>query len=204
MNGPDRATIPDRLRDLIDDYCADQIDEAGLLELEAGLRASESARRYFAEYWQVHAELGFSSRARRATSVALSRFEEGRGLGLGPPRGRRPDRRGPLPAFASVDGAGRLDAGGGGVRGRPMGPGEARKPVDAPPANVAWLVNAQDCPWAPDDADTPGRDMKAGKVLRLERGLAEVEFDRGARVILKGPAASSWSRTTRPGCSRAR
>jgi hypothetical protein len=31
--------------------------------------------------------------------------------------------------------------------------------------------------------------MKVGKVLRLERGLAEVEFDRGARVILKGPAA---------------
>ena len=55
--------------------------------------------------------------------------------------------------------------------------------------NVAWLINAQDCIWAADDADTPGRDMKVGKVLRLQRGLAEVEFDRGARVILKGPAA---------------
>ena len=29
--------------------------------------------------------------------------------------------------------------------------------------------------------------MRSGKVLRLERGLAEIEFDRGARVILQGP-----------------
>jgi hypothetical protein len=34
----------------------------------------------------------------------------------------------------------------------------------------------------------PGRDMRPGKTLRLERGLAEIEFDRGARVILQGPA----------------
>ena len=57
----------------------------------------------------------------------------------------------------------------------------------AAPANVAWLVNAQDCRWADSD-ETPGRDMTAGKVLRLEGGLAEVEFDQGARVILQGPA----------------
>ncbi len=30
--------------------------------------------------------------------------------------------------------------------------------------------------------------MQAGKPLRLERGLAEIEFDCGARVILQGPA----------------
>jgi hypothetical protein len=30
--------------------------------------------------------------------------------------------------------------------------------------------------------------MRAGKSLRLEGGLAEIEFDRGARVILQGPA----------------
>ena len=53
---------------------------------------------------------------------------------------------------------------------------------------MAWLVNAQDCEWAAADADMPGRDMRAGKLLRLRRGLAEIEFDRGARVILQGPA----------------
>src|SRR5262249_46527850 len=53
--------------------------------------------------------------------------------------------------------------------------------------NVAWLVNAQDCIWA-QTGERPGRDMRAGKELRLERGLAEIEFDCGARLILQGPA----------------
>src|SRR5262249_25350580 len=53
--------------------------------------------------------------------------------------------------------------------------------------NIAWLVNAQDCRW--DDAgQRPGRDMRAGKELHLVGGLAEIEFDCGARVILQGPA----------------
>src|SRR6516165_5928449 len=30
--------------------------------------------------------------------------------------------------------------------------------------------------------------MRTGKELRLERGLAEIEFDCGARIILQGPA----------------
>src|SRR5262249_4116694 len=51
----------------------------------------------------------------------------------------------------------------------------------------AWLVNAQDCRWMSRDQG-PGREMPPGKTLRLERGLAEVAFDRGARVILQGPA----------------
>src|SRR5262249_39907587 len=53
--------------------------------------------------------------------------------------------------------------------------------------NIAWLVNAQDCQW--DGAGQgPGRDMRAGKELNLAGGLAEIEFDCGARVILQGPA----------------
>ena len=51
MKGPDRAIISDRLRDFIDGYCNGQVDEAELLEFEAGLLASEAALGlYFAEY----------------------------------------------------------------------------------------------------------------------------------------------------------
>jgi hypothetical protein len=57
-----------------------------------------------------------------------------------------------------------------------------------PAANVAWLVNAQDCKWEGGESAMPGRDMRAGKTLRLQSGLAEIEFDRGARLILRGPA----------------
>ena len=53
------------------------------------------------------------------------------------------------------------------------------------PANVAWLINAQDCRWVGSD-QKPGRDMRSGKLLRLEQGLAEIEFERGARIILQG------------------
>ena len=45
-------------------------------------------------------------------------------------------------------------------------PGRVDSPVTPGPLNVAWLVNAQDCQWALDDSDMPGRDMSAGKLLR--------------------------------------
>jgi hypothetical protein len=181
VNGPDRAEIPDRLRDLIDDCCADHLDEAGLRELEAGLLSSEPARRYFVEYWQMHAELEFSTRARRAASAALSRFDSGPTADDRAPRDRRRGRLRVSRRMMAL--AGSLLAAAGFALGQ-WNWWKHRKPAD-----VAWLINAQDCLWAADDADTPGRNMSVGKILRLERGLAEVEFDRGARVILKGPAA---------------
>ncbi len=185
MSDPERPDMTGRLRDLVEDYCDDLIDEAGLLELEAELLASEPARRYFVDYWQMHAELGFSCRARRAASAALSRFEGD------PIEGDRPSRlrRGRVRFSRRWLGlAGAMLAAAGFWLGH-RGWNEGHPRTDLSQKNVAWLINAQDCQWADDDADTPGRDMKVGKILRLERGLAEVEFDRGARVILKGPAA---------------
>src|SRR5262249_16037078 len=54
-----------------------------------------------------------------------------------------------------------------------------------PPA-IAWLVNAQDCLWA--EGAAPVEDLRAGKLLRLERGLGEVRFQCRAPVRLEGPA----------------
>src|SRR5262249_756652 len=36
--------------------------------------------------------------------------------------------------------------------------------------------------------EEPSGDMRPGKTLRLERGLAEIRFQCGARVLLEGPA----------------
>jgi hypothetical protein len=52
---------------------------------------------------------------------------------------------------------------------------------------LAWLINAQNCQWAENMA--PAGDMQAGKILRLERGLAEVQFQKGARIVMEGPAS---------------
>jgi hypothetical protein len=73
------------------------------------------------------------------------------------------------------------------VRWRAHAP-EAERSAPSDGGNVAWLVNAQDCRWAETESEMPGRDMRAGKLLRLRRGLAEIEFEGGARVILQGPA----------------
>src|SRR5262249_41050649 len=49
------------------------------------------------------------------------------------------------------------------------------------------LVNAQNCAWA--DGVEPAGNMHAGNVLQIERGLAEIRFQCGARVVLEGPAS---------------
>jgi hypothetical protein len=50
---------------------------------------------------------------------------------------------------------------------------------------IAWLVNAQDCSWS---GLGPSGNLQAGKVLRIERGLAEIQFQCGARIVLEGPS----------------
>lgn len=172
---------------LIDAHCGGTLDDEGLHRLEAILRDDEGARRLFVEYYQLHTELQFATWAKGATAAVLGLAAIGEPAG--PPRRNRPPH--PVRRWATLA-AGVLIAGLGFAVGREVfkaRPGRA-VPAAAQPStgNVAWLVNAQDCLWAGVESATPGRDMRAGKTLRLERGLAEIEFDRGARLILQGPA----------------
>ena len=202
---PDVLTS-DLFRDRVDAYCAELIDVEDFRLLEAELLTSQSARRYFVEYLRLHAEIGFATRAGRAVSLALERFETSReaNFELTPPErlGRRRELRrivlGGLAAAVVLVGVGlAVISRGGKMRvvftpdtptERPIpDPAQANALDPAPSANVAWLINGQDCRWA-ERGETPGRDMAVGKILRLESGLAEVEFERGARVILQGPA----------------
>jgi hypothetical protein len=162
---------------LIDAYCGGTIDEEGLRRLESILLADAEARRLFVEYHGIHTELQFATWAKGATARALGL------VGHAAPEGRparrwRPGRWAALAAGVLIA-AVAFAVGRGMLQRRPGVVGQ----------NVAWLVNAQDCLWAGGESATPGRDMRAGKTLRLERGLAEIEFDRGARLILQGPAA---------------
>src|SRR5206468_1692365 len=61
--------------------------------------------------------------------------------------------------------------------------GSAPRPDDE--SAIAWLVNAQDCSWSDPG---PTGNLQTGKVLKIERGLAEIHFQCGARVILEGPS----------------
>ena len=56
------------------------------------------------------------------------------------------------------------------------------------PVNIAVLTRAADAVWADAAfAPQPGRLMQAGW-LRLRSGAAQIEFSRGARVVIEGPA----------------
>ena len=177
--------------DLLDAYCSGLIDDDGIRRLEAMLLASAPARRHFVEYFHHHTEIQFAVRATRAADAALDRLAR---LSVAPPARARPVRSWlsrprarwlagvavgiamASVAFSALRQSGLI----GPVRSSP----DRALPVSA---NVAWLINAQDCRWSGKD-QKPGREMRSGKVLRLEQGLAEIEFDRGARVILQGPS----------------
>jgi hypothetical protein len=190
-----QSELPEEYLELVDRYCSGLIDEAGLERLEEILIASERARADFTLYMHQDAEIHFAVRAGRAADSVLTRLarSEGGALTTHAAKWRAPwsnlarSRRwlgvaaAVLALAAAVVTGGRMGAPSGT---HPSGAGAAAK---APTANVAWLVNAQDCWWRARD-ETPGRDMRPGKELRLEQGLAEIEFDRGARVILQGPA----------------
>jgi hypothetical protein len=176
--------VPPRLKDQIDDYLNGQADEAGMTELEGALRADAEARRYFVRYARLHTDLHLEMRARVAGENALNKIErliQAEPAPLPPSvrsafLGRLPIRWVGTVAALIVLGLGALWA----LRG-------GRVPdAGSPGPAVAWLVNAQNCTWADDVA--PAGDMGPGTVLKVERGLAEIRFRCGARVVLEGPA----------------
>jgi ferric-dicitrate binding protein FerR (iron transport regulator) len=188
----DPETRPDEFFDLVDRYCADLVDEDELHRLESILLESEAARQLFVEYFHHHTEIQFAVRAGKAADAILGQLSKQvepspRADGSGHRWFRRNSSRrliglaAAIFMIATVVGVARWN--------RPPGLTNPGLTTDLKPpgTNVAWLVNAQDCRWAGTE-QTPGRDMRAGKTLRLERGLAEIEFEGGARVILQGPA----------------
>ncbi len=192
MSDTGQGELPGDYFDLVDLYCSGLIDDQDFHRLEAILLENDNARRHFVDYFQHHTEIQFAIRAGRAADAILDQ------LSFPPVRLKKPQRPGRR-WFPGVRTRwwGAITAGAlliitvvaGSRVGVPIGPvhrGTAGA-LAPTPANVAWLVNAQDCRWAGQD-QKPSRDMRPGKVLRLERGLAEIEFDRGARVILQGPA----------------
>jgi hypothetical protein len=196
MSASGRTGLSAEFFDLVDAYCSDLIDDVEVRRLETFLQGSAAARRYFTDYFHHHTEIHFSVRAHRAAGAVLEQ--------LGPLGDSPKTQQETVPTRVRRSAAGwRLGMSAAAAVaiaatvvawfaiGRPGGWGWPRLAPAAggktAVANIAWLVNAQDCLWA-QTGERPGRDMRAGKELRLERGLAEIEFDCGARVILQGPA----------------
>jgi hypothetical protein len=169
------SELPEDLNDLFDDYLDDALDPAQLQELEDRLRGDPEVCSQFVLYCRMHTDLHLESCARQAGQRALRTIDQmAEGASLVPGVTRRWVPRRWWLALAAVF----LAAVGiwwWSQVGRD-GLGE----------EIAWLTNAQDCKWIGNQA--PAGDMRAGKVLQLQHGLAEICFQSGARVVLEGPA----------------
>jgi ferric-dicitrate binding protein FerR (iron transport regulator) len=162
---------PDRepLAALIEDYLTGQLNEPRLRDLEARLRDDPDARREFVRYARLHTDLHFELRAREASERVLDEIDRESPAAVPAPRPGFFRRR----ALALTAAAVLLAVGLGWWALRPAS------------AEVAWLVNAQNCTWAGGE---PPTDLRPGKVIAIDRGLAEFRFQSGARVVVEGPA----------------
>lgn len=74
------------------------------------------------------------------------------------------------------------------------------------PDSIASITGATDCVWG-DGNFAPGDRVPKGRQLHLERGIAEITFDSGARLTLEAPAIleanSAWDSTLRRGLVKA-
>ena len=163
--------IPEELRDLIDDYISGTIDADGMRKLEARLLADADARGYFVRYCRLHADLDLDARARQAGERALQTIDQSENA-------TNVNRTRMARWGVSLAAAVFLLAASSWIVWSVIR--ESRE-------ELAWLINAQNCQWAENMA--PEGNMQAGKVLRLERGLAEVRFQKGARIVMEGPAS---------------
>jgi hypothetical protein len=177
--------VPEPLRNLIDDYLDGLLDENGIQELQEFLCADAELRSYFVRYARLHTDLHLEVRARQASQRALDSI-------------RQLDQEQANPSLSALTSPGRRS-----FFQKLLVPARIaaaacilcvagvsvwflRHSLATGEPAVAWLVNAQNCKWV-DDVESAG-NMPAGITLRIERGLAELRFQCGARVVLEGPA----------------
>ncbi|MBN2217364.1 MAG: FecR domain-containing protein [Pirellulales bacterium] len=72
-----------------------------------------------------------------------------------------------------------------------------------PVGEFATLVQTDGCVWTADRvAPQQGERLSVNDGLELVRGIAEIEFDNGTRVVLEGPAQLSFEKPDRVACNR--
>lgn len=195
----DSEPIPAPWQELIEKYLDGRLDESAMQELEGYLCSDGTARQYFVRYARLHTDLQLEMRARQAANRALQHIEtlaesESRKVTSEESGVRREKRRQSLlTPHSSLLTFRRLALACVGVAaGLAIALGVwwllAGRSLPSDPegdAAIAWLVNAQDCTWS---GPGPKGNLQAGRVLQIERGLAEIHFQCGARVVLEGPS----------------
>jgi ferric-dicitrate binding protein FerR (iron transport regulator) len=195
--------IPQHIADFLDDYLDGSLDDARHQQLTSWAEESDANASALAAWFLSEAELLDAARVADMCDV----FE---GLSFAPREkqteiAEEPDNRQVwsrrvswLMIAASVclvlTGAYLLSASGGGRKnsaslanatGRSR-PGASR--VENPLPSPAILARLADCVWGSGAPQLRvGQDIKAGTTLDIKSGLAQLFFESGAEVVLKGP-----------------
>ena len=167
----------DELLQLIAEVCNGTLDEPGREKLNAQLKASEAARRFYREHMELHARLVLDYGGVQATDFMP---------GAAPPQSRTP-RWSRWIAVAAAAAAIVLAA-------VLVWPGEQEpNPIASPgpaktPEPFASLEAVKSARWKGSGLPTTEGSRLGPGNLKLAEGLATLRFDSGAKVVIEGPA----------------
>ena len=178
-----------RLTELLDHYLDGVLSPEGVVELEASLAASDEARAEFWKRTRLHSALRIVAQEQRGEKLAREsqlrvvakpvRAAVRSGARRTSVHQLEQSRRSwwiPLTTAAAVAVAAIVS-----WKNFPLR--KAKRAV-----SIAVLARAADAVWADAAfAPQPGRVLQAGW-LRLKAGAVQIEFSRGARVVIAGPA----------------
>jgi hypothetical protein len=192
------SSVSRRFHVLVDAFCSDSVAPAELRELEAILRQDPQARRFFAAYCRMHAELFFSTLAEHAVHSAQRSAA---------PRARSPAAgllggawHGAMACFTQIVPLSYL------ITAAllsvalsiaslfpPARPAQFSVSGHSEPGPRAEKLGAitglVDCRWGdPTTATKCAAPVYVGQRFVLASGLLEITYDGGAEVILQGPA----------------
>jgi ferric-dicitrate binding protein FerR (iron transport regulator) len=174
--------ISENVQDLIDAYVDGTIDDGRLQDLEAMLRGHAEVRSYFVRYCRLHTDLDLEARARQASKRVLKTINAPEPASASARKTRFASTT--LNSWLGAAAVLILTVFGVWAWWRPHQESPLEK--DRTREEIAWVINAQNCQWAENLA--PAGDMQAGKMLSLERGLVEIHLQKGARIVMEGPA----------------
>ena len=182
------------LHELLDDLVENNLAGARRQRLQQWLLESEAARRHYARFLDMSASLAHYAEERISDEDEedFASEEEGKLVRFVRPFlavaaavalgffGLRT-----LKDYSAGEGSGAPET----VESIGAGDSELTEPVVADLDAVATLTSAVGVDWAADSELRPslGESVRAGK-LKLDAGLAQLEFRQGAYVVLEGPA----------------
>jgi Concanavalin A-like lectin/glucanases superfamily len=192
--------IPQHITDLLDDYLDGSLDTDGQEQIDSWLRQSESNGKELAAWFVREVELLEAARLADLRAVFESRPFNGRHVET-PDRSNAKSRQTwgaaiswlaiacSLAAVAFLRfGPTKESADDGRPSTQPLQAlASAFEPAQSPPA-PAILGRLAHCVWSPGmQPFRVGQDIPAGTTLEMESGLAQLVFENGAEVVLRGP-----------------